>query len=190
MTRFKWFLIACALFALSCNGLQNTVPTLESNIDPNTGCPNPKPTDAEVAQARKYMSDKFTADWNESYSVMDSRISVTYKNDPLGAVINFDTVNFCAVTNASLDDYYTDATFNIIFQYYDDHTYQNDCHTGNVRLFEFDLRNQGYDYNGRFWVEVVDENHTRETLLVFPLTDTDNFNRYSDLLMPKLASCN
>jgi len=190
MTRFKWFLIACALFALSCNGLQNTVPTVEANIDPNTGCPYPKPTNAEVDRAREYKADEFGADWTESYTVMDNRITVTHKNTPLNSVINFDTVNFCAVTNASLDDYYTEATFNIIFQYYDDHKYQNGCRSGDLRLYEFDLTNQGYDYNGRFWVEIVDENHTRETLLVFPVTDIDNFNRYSDQLMPKLASCN
>ena len=190
MTKLKWFLVACAFMSFSCNALQNTVATPESNIDPNTGCPYPKPTDAEVAQARKYMSDKFTSDWNESYSVIDNRISVTHKNNPLNAVINFDTVNFCGVTNASLDNYYTDATFNVIFQYYDDHKYKRECSNGKMRLYEFELKNQGFDYNGRFWAEIVDENHTRETLLVFPTTDPDNYELYSNKIMPKLTSCN
>jgi len=189
MTKLKWFLIACALLALSCNALQNTVTTPETIIDPSTGCPYPKPTDAEITQARKYMSNQFTADWNESYSVMDNRISVARKSSPLNAVINFDTVTFCNVTSAALDNYYTDRTFDIIFQNYDSHKFLINCKAGDLRVYELDLRDQGFDYNGRFWVEIIDAHHIREMLVVFPVADQNNLDLYSNKLVPSLPAC-
>jgi hypothetical protein len=124
-----------------------------------------------------------------NYGVMDYRVSVTRKNDDLNAVANFDYVTFCNVTNAALDDYYNPENFEIIFQYYDDYESQTDCQTGNLRLYEFEMQNDGFDYNGRFWVEILDQHHTRETLLVFPVEDTDNMDSYSKKIAPDLPAC-
>jgi hypothetical protein len=45
------------------------------------------------------------------------------------------------------------------------------------------------DYNARFWVELVDGDHTRETLLVFPVDDLVNMDSYSQKIMPELPTC-
>mgnify|MGYP000052919115 CR=1 FL=1 len=186
-------LVGVAL-VLSCNSLNNlpsafatpTAYTLPSAAD----CPNPQPTQNEVDRARAYQESTFTdADWKTSYTVTEFRVSVTRQHDPLGAVINFDYVIFCGATFAALREYYSDAAFDIIFQNYDAHEFTGNCRAGNILLYELHFTNLGYEYNGRYWVEILDGNHIRETLMVFPETDAANLDEYSSKIMPTLRSC-
>jgi hypothetical protein len=114
---------------------------------------------------------------------------VVWKNDKLGAVASFDDVIFCEVTNAALDGYYTDESFDTIFQYYDGHETQTSCDSRDLRLYEFKVKSQGYDYFARFWSEILDKDHIRESLLVFPTSDPEDLDSYSKKIMPELPSC-
>jgi hypothetical protein len=116
-------------------------------------------------------------------------VSVTWRDDELSAIANFDHVIFCDVTNAVLDDYYTDNTFNVIFQYYEEHFFQRECRSNDVRLFEFKVKSHGADYHSHFWVEIVDGNHIIESLLVFPASNPTDLDSYSEKIMPELPSC-
>lgn len=194
MKRARSIFIAFALLLLSCNFISNGLnpePTpTDSETVSNVDCPDPQPTKEDIDRALQYSDNYFSSpDWKMSYAVTDNRTSVTWKNDELGALANFDDVIFCGVTNKALDDYYTEEVFDVIFQYYDGHEYQKECQSKDLRLYEFKVQSQGFDYNAEFWVEILDENHTRESLLVFPIADVDNFESYSEKIMPELPSC-
>lgn len=194
MNRVRWLLVTAVLVSLSCSFLGKALNPEPTPTEPQSvaypNCPGPQPTQNDIDAARQHSEKYFPSPgWKNSYTVMDYRVSMTWKNDDLGAVANFDHIIFCGATNAALDDFYTPATFDVIFQYYEGHEAGKDCRSGDLRLYEFKVKNLGYDYNARFWVELVDENHTRESLLVFPVDNTTDLDAYSKKVMPKLPSC-
>lgn len=193
MKRVRSIFIAFAILTLSCNFVGNTLATPTPTEDKSIsygGCPDTQPSQKDIDLALHHNDKYFTSsEWKMSYSVMDYRVSVTRKNDELGAMVHFEYVIFCEVTDSALDDYYTPDFFDIIFQYYDGHEPEKDCQSNGLRLYEFKAQNQGLDYNARFWSEILDKNHTMETLLVFLTTDTDNLESYSKKIMPELPSC-
>jgi hypothetical protein len=193
MKRVRSIFIAFALLSLSCNFIGNGFATpTPTEADPISygDCPAKQPTQREIDLALKHSDDFFgSSDWKMTYTVMEYRVSVVWKSEKLNAMSSFDDVIFCDVTNATLDNYYTDKSFDIVFQYYDGHEAQESCQSGNLRLYEFEVQSQGYDYIARFWSEILDQNHIRETLLVFPTTDPDSLASYSKKIVPELPSC-
>ncbi len=204
MNRIPYFFIPFTLLILACNALAQPLPFFATptatasqiptasdvTLDPN--CPNPQPSQDYVDFALQHDKEYFSSSgWKNSYTVIESRVSVTWKNDDMSAVANIDHVIFCDATNARLDEYYTPDVLAIIFQNYESHEVQDDCRSGdNLRLYELNVKSQGLDYNARFWVELVDSDHTRETLLVFPVDDQADMSSYSQKIMPELPSCN
>ena len=189
MKNIQAFLISAVLLTLACNALRGpAIPEQESNAPQN--CPNTMPSDAEVEQARRYQESEFAnGDWDQSYTVAEFRITVTRKSQALNSVINFDTVIFCDVTSSALDEYYSPENVAIIFQYYDKYTFLDECQTGDLRLYELAFSDEGIDYQGRFWSEILDRHHIRETLVVFPASDQENFERFSNALAFELPDC-
>jgi hypothetical protein len=188
--------IPFTLAILACNALTQPLkffstptPTFSDvGLDPN--CPNPQPTQAYIDFAVQHNQEYFSSPaWKSSYTVMESRVMVTWTNDDLGAVANFDHVIFCNASNVRLDEYYTDENFDIIFQNYDTHEFLKDCRSQDLRLYELKVTSQGFDYNAKYWVEIVDNDHTRESLLVFPVEDQANMDSYSRKIMPALPKC-
>jgi hypothetical protein len=196
MKHMKLFLIAFAFLTLACNALTQPLTFLAqptstaADISLDSDCPDPQPTQDFIDSVLDYNSEHFrSGDWKRSYAVMESRVSVTWRNDPIGAIINIDHVIFCDVTSARIDEYYVDSFFEVMFQNYEAHEPVKDCRSNDVRLYEFKVKSSGYDYNARVWVELVDGDHTRETLLVFPIDDTMNMTTYSRKIMSQLTTC-
>ena len=199
MKTIRLFLPVFALLLLACNALSQPLsflitptPTLRPTQPANLSldCPDIHPSQKEIDFGSQYKDEIFEEpDWKSSYTVMDYRVRKTWENKALDAVVNMDHIIFCGATDASLDDYYTVGNFNLIFQNYVSYEHQQDCRDGNMRLYELKVNYQGTDYNARFWVELVDGDHTRETLVVFPIADVKNFDSYSEKLMPELPSC-
>jgi hypothetical protein len=194
MKKTKLLFVSFTLVVLACNAMtQPLFPTAtptaaDITVDPN--CPNPQPSQDYIDAALQHNQEYFSSPgWKNSYTVMESRVSVTWKNDDLSAVANVDHVIFCDATSARLDEYYTPDVLAIIFQNYESHEIQKDCRSGDTRLYELKVQSQGFDYNARFWVEIVDGDHTRETLLVFPVDDTIDLDLYSKKIMPELSIC-
>ena len=196
MKRIHYLPVACALFILACNALSQPLnffatptPTF-SDVALGPNCPNPQPTQDYVDTAVQYNKKYFSSPgWKNSYTVMESRVMVTWSNDDLGAVANFDHVIFCNASSARLDEYYSDENFDIIFQNYDSYEFITDCRSDDLRLYELRVTSQGSNYNAKYWVEIVDSDHTRESLLVFPMDDQVNMDLYSRKIMPELPSC-
>ncbi len=203
MKRIRFLFAALALIGLACNALAQPLPFFTTptatpgqipaasdvTLDPN--CPNPQPSQDYVDFALQHNREYFSPPgWKNSYTVLEYRVSVTWKNDDLNAVANVDHVIFCGATTDRLDEYYTPEVLDVIFQNYDGHEMQKDCRANdNLRLYELKVKSQGFDYNAKFWVELVDSDHTRETLLVFPVDDQADMSLYSKRIMPGLSSC-
>lgn len=203
MKRIQFLFAAVSLMGLACNALTQPLPffatptatpsqiptTADVTLDPN--CPNPQPSQGYVDFALQHDKEYFnTLGWKNSYTVREYRVSVTWKNDDLNAVANVDHVIFCEATSARLDEYYTPDVLDIIFQNYDSHEMQKDCrYNDNLRLYELKVKSKELDYDARFWVELVDGDHTRETLLVFPVDDLVSMDSYSQKIMPDLSAC-
>lgn len=191
MKHMRSLLIAFALLSLSCTVLGQSLSFPGGTATAaQPGCPDPEPTQEFIDAALAYKSQNFeSGDWKRSYTVMESGVMVTWRDDNLGAIINFDHVIFCDVSSVNLDEYYSASYFDTIFQNYEGHEASRDCRVDELRLYEFKVKSSGYDYNARFWAEVVDGDHTRHTLVVFPIADLANLTSYSQALMPELPGC-
>lgn len=194
MKKIRLFLLACALFVLACNALNQPLSFLATPTptasEVGTDCPDPQPSQEYIDSVLKYNAELFaSSDWAKSYTVMESRVMVTWQSDPLNAVANYDHVIFCNATRARVDDYYSESNFDLIFQNYEGHEFQKDCRDGDVHLYELKVKSHGEDYNAKYWIEIADSDHVRGVLLVFPIDDLKNMNSYSKKMMPKLPSC-
>lgn len=196
MKHIKLFFMAFALLTLACNALTQPLPFIAeptstaADINLDLDCPDPQPTQDFIDSVLDYRSEVFqSGDWKRSYAVMESRVTVTWRNDSISSIINIDHVIFCDVTNARIDEYYIDSFFDVMFQNYEGYEPIRDCRSDDLRLFEFKTKSSGYDYDARFWVELVDGDHTRETLIVFPIDDTTSMTTYSRKIMPQLTTC-
>jgi hypothetical protein len=184
-----WLLVSATFLALACN-TSTILATPEQPSSIPGECPDTMPGDTDVEQARHYQESEFTnSDWYLSYTVAEYRITVTRRSETMNAVINFDTVIFCGVTDPILDDYYSRENFEIIFQYYDEYEFLDECQTDDLRLFELSFSDEGSDYLGRFWVATIDEDHVRETLIVFPVSGEAELEQFSRTLVPELSAC-
>ena len=196
MKPMKLFFMAFALLSLACNALTQPIPFLAAptstaaDIYIDSDCPDPQPTQDFIDSVLDYNSEHFrSGDWKRSYAVMESRVTVTWRNDSISSIINIDRVIYCDVTSARMDEYYIDSFFEVMFQNYEGYELVRDCRADDLRLYEFKAKSSGYDYNARLWVEIADRHHARETLLVFPVDDTINMTTYSKKIMPQLTTC-
>ena len=194
MDKVKFFIgIFVLLVLLSCNSVTQPLPTSTpaiSTADVTVDCAEAHPTQRDVDLALQHGEDQFMPPtWKRSYSVLDYQVRVTWTSDEYGAVANFDHVIFCNVTESVLDEYYTTATLDIIMENYDEHELQEEFRTNGQRLYQFKAQKYGTDFVARLWVEIVDSDHTLQSLLVFPATDETNLNSYSRQIMPQLPFC-
>jgi hypothetical protein len=164
------------------------IPTVPADV--TAGCADTHPTQRDLDIALQHSEGYFmTPTWERSYTVLEYQVRVTWNSDEYGAVANFDHVIFCDVSDPVLDAYYTPATLDIIMKNYDEHELQKECRLNGLRLYEFQAKKYGTDYLARLWAEIVDNNHTLQSLLVFPSEDQTNLDLYSRQIVPELSSC-
>lgn len=195
MKNIQLLFIGFTLFILlACNAL--TQPLLQPSTatvtagDVSIDCGETKRVSQDINQALQYSEPFFLSDrWERSYSVMEGQVRVTWSSNEFGAVANFDHVIFCDVTDERLDEYFTPATLDIVMENYDEHELQQECRSNGQRLYEFQAKANGLDYDVNFWVEIIDKDHILESLLAFPSDAQNNLDVYSRRIMPDLPSC-
>lgn len=194
MNRVKLLIGIFVLLLLpSCNLVSQPlpptpIPTVPADV--MADCVDTHPTQRDIDIALQYSEGFFMAPtWERSYTVLEYQVRVTWNSDEYGAVANFDHVIFCDVSDPVLDAYYTPATLGIIMENYDVHELQKECGLNGMRLYEFKAQKYGTDYFARLWAEIVDNHHTLQSLLVFPIEDQTNLDFYSKQIVPELSSC-
>ena len=130
-------------------------------------------------------------DWQKDFSVGEGRVTVTWQNTPLGAVVFLEALIFpCSYEEPDLNAYFSDENWNAVFANYESYELIDECKTNDgLRLYEFKTHNQGFDYEIRYWVENDTDTRVIVTMIVFPLESELLLDEYSSMLFPDYSTC-
>jgi hypothetical protein len=148
-------------------------------------------TEREIYTALSYGDDVFEPDiWYASASEEPSHTQATWRADGIGGLAYLDYIHFDeGIAFSQLDAVFNDGWFNATLSNYRVWRENTRCDYGNLRLIEFSLQTNNIKYNMRYWLDVVNDTRVLTMFVVFPATDEDNLDNYSNLLFPELASC-
>jgi hypothetical protein len=172
--------------------IEPPTPTAEPPLPTVTpACVSPEPSEKDIDRALTFTGTIFETEWEKSYTVAENRVSVTWLNNPLGAVAYLEALIFpCGYEEPDLNNYYSAENWNTIFQYYESYELLNECKRDDgLRLYEFETQNQGFKYGVRYWV--LNDTNTRviSTMIVFPLESKSLLDEYSLKLFPSYSTC-
>ncbi len=155
-------------------------------------CTSNKPTQSDIDRALTYTQTAIDElDWEKSYTVEEGRVSVTWFNNPQGAIIYLEARLFpCGYEEPDLNKYYSEENWQAVFQNYESYQMLDSCKTNTgLRLYEFTAQNQGFTYAVKYWVENDTETRIISTMMVFPLESSLLMDEYSARLFPQYKTC-
>ncbi len=175
-------------------------PTITPTIQPTDvpvptvtpACISPQATESDVNRALSYTKKIFEGnEWERTYNVDESRVSVTWLNNPLGAVVYLEAIVFpCGYDEPDLNKYYSDENWATIFQNYESYELVDQCRTNDgLRLYEFKTQNQGFEYLIKYWVQNDTDKRIISTMIVFPVESQTLMDEYSSMLFPEYSTC-
>lgn len=192
------FVLACQLPGLRAPATPTPTlqiaPTRVIEILPTVtpACISPEPTQADIDRALDYAGALFKSDeWERSYTVMESRVGVTWLNNSLGAVAYLEALIFsCGYEEPDIDAYFSTETWDVIFENYDSYEIVSECRTDNgLRLYEVDATNIGFEYDIRYWARNDTDNRVITMMMTFPVGTEDLLDDYATRLFPPLPEC-
>ena len=166
----------------SVNALPAVTPVCVSTI----------PTQRDTTLALGYTADLFKEpEWVQSSNVAEGRVSVTWQNSSLGAVVYHETIIFsCGYEEPDLDKYFSDENWKAIFENYQSYELLNKCKRDDgLRLYEFKALNQGFEYAIRYWVQNDTDTRVATTMFVFPAESKSLLDEDSSHLFPGYITC-
>jgi len=200
-TKFLPWLFAL-LFISSCGmpGPFLPTPTLIPQIQPTAFilptvtpiCISSQPAQIDIDRALAFTGGLFdTPDWKRSYTVSENRVSVTWLNDPLGAVVYLEALIFpCGYEEPDLDNYFSDQNWKTIFANYESYQALAECKRNEgLRLYRFDAANAGADYHINYWVQNDTAQRVIVIMMTFPANAQTPLDDFSFRLFPKLTTC-
>ena len=155
-------------------------------------CISPEPTQQDIDRALSYAAEAIDpAEWERTYTVSESRVSVTWFNDPQGAIIFLEALIFpCQYEEPGLDAYFGDGNWEAIFSNFEIYEMLDECNTDDgLRLYEFDAVSRGSDYEVRYWVENDTATRVITTMMTFPVGSEPLLDEYAFHLFPDLTTC-
>ena len=155
-------------------------------------CISSQPTQRDIDRVLAYTGETLnTAEWQKDFAVGEGRVTVTWQNTPLGAVVYLESLIFpCSYDEPDLNSYFSDENWKAVFANYESYELINECKTDDgLRLYEFKTHNQGYDYQIRYWVENDTDTRVIVTMIVFPTESKLLLDEYSSMLFPDYSTC-
>lgn len=155
-------------------------------------CISSEPTQRDIDHALAYTGETLNSlEWQKDFSFGEGRVTVTWQNTPLGAVVFLEALIFpCGYEEPDLNSYFSDENWKAVFANYESYELINECKTDDgLRLYEFNTRNQGFDYEIRYWVENDIDTRVIVTMIVFPLESKLLLDEYSSMLFPDYSTC-
>jgi hypothetical protein len=206
MTKQLLIFPAIAMVILSCGTPATAIPTSTPlptptpKIQPTDNplptvtpvCISSEPTQRDIDRALAYTGDTLsTAEWQKDSSVGEGRVTVTWQNIPLGAVVYLEALIFpCSYEEPDLNAYFSDENWKAVFANYESYELINECKTDDgLRLYEFNTQNQDFDYEIRYWIENDTDTRVIVTMIVFPLESELLMDEYSSMLFPDYSTC-
>ncbi len=152
-----------------------------------------EPSDAEQDRATlvELGETVFEADtWSTDIRDVASKTVGQWDSFQLGAVAFAELLHYdCGVPVDAIDTYYSDDNLAIIQSNYAAWEVVDECERGDVRLWQFALDFEGALYEQRLWVEQISPTRVLSVSLTFPLTATEQMNRYAARLRPEFTVC-
>jgi len=155
-------------------------------------CISPEPTEKDIDRALSFAEATFDAsEWEKSYAVTENRVSVTWLNNPSGAVAYLEAIIFsCGYEEPDLNNYYSNENWKTIFQYDESYKLMDECKRDDgLRLYEFETQNQGFEYRVKYWVRNDTDTRIISMMIVFPSELEAMMGDYSTRLFPTYPSC-
>jgi hypothetical protein len=155
-------------------------------------CISQQPSQDDIDRALSFTGATFApSEWEQTHTVGEDRVSVTWLNSPLGAVAYLEAVIFpCGYEEPDLNNYYSDTNWGNVFQYYESYELAGECKRDDgLRLYEFKTHNQGFEYGVNYWVKSDTDTRVISMMIVFPLELDAMMGDYSTQLFPTYASC-
>ena len=155
-------------------------------------CVSTEPTQKDIDRALSYTLEVFdSAEWEKIYTVAESRVSVTWMNNPQSAVVFLEALIFpCGYEELDLNKYYSEENWKSTFGNYESYQMVDECKTDyGLRLYEFTAQNLGFEYDIRYWVENDTSTRVITTMIVFPTESSSMLDEYSSQLFPAYTTC-
>ena len=168
--------------------LQGLPPTTPEN-EVLSICPPPETSDFDLITG--FAADYFDSnDWNLTATKDAGRTRFTWVSNSMGSIAMIELVHFaCGYTDADVEAYYTDSTWDVIFSGYESWEETATCRLDDGYLYEFDLEFGGYSYKARYWIDPVSEQQLGNVMLVFLEPNKVALDEYAALLYPEFSSC-
>jgi len=172
-------------------------PTLISPTKPiaipatNSACISTQPTQDDIVRALAFAGKIFeTEQWEKSYTVAESRVSVTWLHTD-GFLAYLEALIYpCGYEEVDIDNYFSNENWKIILQNYQSYEIDAECFDDSgLRLYELFVVADNIEYEMRYWA--VNDTDTRviTLMLVFPPNFEDTMDEYSYSIFPTLDSC-
>ena len=153
-------------------------------------CPEFQPLDRYRAAA--YMGDVFDAPrWTpEIFRIEQSRYFVQWYPRFADASVSLEYYPFrCGYGDREVEQFFTQASYDALFQYYESWERTGQCSTDALVLHEFELMFEGRPYQSRYWIHRYTGNRVVTVNLTFGQAERADLNAYSAALFPQLSSC-
>lgn len=196
----SWLFILLFVTSCSQSGSQPTVtpepqkpsptPTTESLPTVTPACISSEPAQADIDRALGYTGTIFSAPlWEQSYETYENKVAV-YWVSAEGVVFLENVIFPCGYEEPDLNKYFSAAHWDVVFGNYESYELVNECRNDNgLRLYEFNVTDQGVDYAVRYW-STYDSNNTIITLmLLLPADATPVMDEYAAMLFSPLPTC-
>ncbi len=178
-------------FAVPQTSTQSSVIGVPSVEAPRLiSCASPS-ADQDIAAALAFAGDTFAAPtWAEQVSSDAAKTTVTWTASKLGAVAYLEYLHYdCGYTQAQIDEYYGAASWATIFANYDSYAKVDECSYDDLRLYEYDVSLNAYDYAVRYWVKPATDTRVAGLMLVVPTDQAATMAQYAGDLFPQLPTC-
>jgi hypothetical protein len=207
MKKHLFIFLAVAFIVSSCGKSSVAIPTSTPPLFTSTPptqptknplptvtpvCISPEPTQKDIDRALAYTGDAFSApDWEQSNTVSENSVAVTWQNVVQGAVVYLEALIFpCSYEEPDLNKYYSDENWKAIFANYESYESIAQCRTNaGLRLYQFKTQNQGFEYRINYWVQNDTDTRVISTMIVFPAESQSLLDNYSFSLFPNLPNC-
>ncbi len=209
-TKFaSWLFILLFLTACSQAGAQTTeTPTPQQNPPTSTievtstveilptvtpDCISTEPTQEDIDRALGFTGLLFeTEDWEQSYTVSEDRVSVSWFSNSLASVAFLEAFVFpCGYEEPDLNNFFNDENWDNVFANYQSYELVTECRSdaAGLRLYQFDVDSDGVPYLVNYWVKNDTNNRVISFMMIVPDDSFDLLDEYSYSLFPQLSNC-
>ena len=169
-------------------------PPTEEVILPTVtpACISPEPQQEDIDRAIGLTGQLFEQDdWEQSYTVSEDRVSVSWFSNSLASVAFLEVLVFpCGYEEPDLNDYFTDENWENVFANYEDYELVTECRSDiGLRLYEFDVVSDGAPYLVNYWVSNDTSTRIITFMMIVPDDSFDLLDEYGYSIFPQLSNC-